>query len=417
MGERPPQVNQLVDHLFRHESGRMVSVLTKMLGLKNLEVAQDIVQDTLLKAMTHWRYGKVPDNPPAWLYTVARNKAIDFIRAQKLNPKAEEIGERTLLSAEDSHDIFLEREIQDSQLRMIFACCHPSIAEESQIALSLKILCGLSAQEIARAFLTLEETIAKRIYRAKEKILAEKIELEVPSASLLKSRLENVLHVLYLLFNEGYNSSNPDELIRKDICAEAMRLCHLLTGHALTRTPSSNALLSLMCFQSSRFESRISESGNIITLKYQDRSTWSRALIRKGIDYLDLAAEGDSFSKYHLEAAIASLHASAPSFEATDWKSVYHLYETLYLINPSPVVALNKAIASSYAVSNESAFDLLNKIKGLEKHHLYYAALGEVCLALNKKPEAERHFLQAFDLTPSKTEQQLLQEKILGCRV
>jgi RNA polymerase sigma factor (sigma-70 family) len=412
---KPAQVSQLVDHLFRHESGKMVSVLTKMLGLQNLDAAHDIVQDTLLKAMTLWRFGNIPDNPPAWLYTVAKNKAIDFIRSEKSARKLFSSPGDDQAVSDGTTNIFLESEIQDSQLRMIFACCHPAIPEESQIALSLKTLCGLSVQEIASAFLTNEETISKRIYRAKEKIVSEKIELEVPSAHSISPRLEIVLHVLYLLFNEGYNSSHAEELIRKDLCTEAMRLCHLLTQQPITNQPASNALLSLMCFQSSRFLSRIDEKGNIITLKYQDRTTWNRALIKKGTDYLDRAAEGNTFSVYHLEAAIASLHASSPSFEETDWKSVYHLYDVLYAMNPSPVVALNKAIASSYAISNQSALDLLNEIKGLEKHYLYHAALGEVCLALEKKTQAKNHFERAIGLTTSRTEQHLLLNKLAEC--
>jgi RNA polymerase sigma factor (sigma-70 family) len=411
------RVGHLVDHLFRHESGRMVSVLTKMLGIKNLDTAHDIVQDTLLKAMTLWPYGGIPNNPPAWLYAVAKNKAIDFLRAQKRTRNIDEISIDRQSSAESGSidSMFVEDAIQDSQLRMIFACCHPTIPEESQIALSLKTLCGLSVSEIAKAFLTSDDTIAKRIYRAKEKIHQERIEMEVPSASSLHTRLEIVLNVLYLLFNEGYNSSHPDRLIREDICAEAMRLCHLLTLHPATNQPISNALLALMCFQSSRLRSRIDEKGNIITLKYQNRQTWNHALIQKGRDYLDRAAEDNIVSVYHLEAGIAALHAFAPSFEQTDWQSVYHLYEVLYSIKPGPVIALNKAIASSYAISNESALELLNKIKGLEKHYLYHAALGEVYFALNRKAEAKQHFERAASLTMSKTEQQFLTDKLETC--
>jgi RNA polymerase sigma factor (sigma-70 family) len=406
-----PNVNALVDHLFRHESGKMVSVLTRILGMNNLDVAHDIVQDTLLKAMSQWRYGDVPANPAAWLYTVAKNKAIDYYRTERSRQKAAEA------STEDEPEarwgtLFTENEIEDSVLRMIFVCCHPSIPEESQIALSLKTLCGLSTSEIARAFLTSEDTVAKRIYRAKEKIITDKIPLEVPKGSLLQDRLDNVLHVLYLLFNEGYNSSNPDELIRKDLCAEAMRLCFFLTQRASTNQPACNALLALMCFQSSRLDSRIDDNGNIITLKYQDRKTWNKALIEKGQDYLDLAAEANDVSVYHLEAAIAALHASSPSFEQTDWKSVYDLYEILYSMKPSPVVALNKAIASSYAISFESALEQLRKIKGLEKHYLFHAAVGEVCMQLNMKAEAKHHFEIASTLTSSHSEQQLLREKV-----
>ncbi|HRI20316.1 MAG TPA: sigma-70 family RNA polymerase sigma factor [Panacibacter sp.] len=415
---QPAHINQLVDHLFRHESGKMVAVITKLLGIDNLETAQDIVQDTLLKAMTTWSFGKIPDNPAAWLYHVAKNKAIDFLRREKSFKKiGTQYAQQNAHTTTDTHaqNIFLENEIQDSQLRMMFACCHPQIPQESQIALALKTLCGMGVHEIAQAFLTTDETISKRIYRAKEKIRNEKIKLEVPAHTSLTERLETVLHTLYLLFNEGYNSSHIDKLIRDDLCEDAMRLCHLLTQQQLTSQPSVKALLSLMCFQSSRLMSRIDEKGNIITLKYQDRATWNMQLIQKGFDYLDEAAEGNHFSTYHLEAGIASLHAASPAFERTDWKGVYHLYEILYSINPSPVIALYKAIASAYAISMQSALDALQQIKGLEKNHLYYATLGEMCLGLNKKMEAKNYFLQALALTISRSERQLLNDKIGNC--
>ncbi len=413
-GTSPSRVDKLVDHLFRHESGKMVAVLTRMLGIEHLDVAQDIVQDTLLKAMRLWSFERIPDNPPAWLYTVAKNKGIDFLRAQKTKrivPFDHVSIERGAAQA----DPFDEGEIQDSLLRMIFTCCHHAIPEESQIAISLKTLCGLSVGEIAKAYLTSEETVAKRIYRAKEKIRQENILLEVPPADTVAPRLDAVLRVLYLMFNEGYNSSQRDQLIREDLCAEAMRLTHLVTQHPATNLPSARALLALMCFQASRLQARVDEDGNIITLRYQDRSRWNGALIEKGRDYLDRASEGSSFTAYHLEAAIAGLHASAPSFEQTDWLTVYDLYQVLYFINPSPVVALNKAIASAYAVSHESALELLRKIKGLEKHHLYHAALGEVYDALGNLPEAKKHFEAAAGLTTSKAEQHLLTSKIAGC--
>ncbi|MEP7318190.1 MAG: sigma-70 family RNA polymerase sigma factor [Panacibacter sp.] len=414
-----PHINQLVDGLFRYESGKMVAVLTKLLGLENLETAQDIVQDTLLKAMAAWSFGNVPENPAAWLYHVAKNKAIDFLRREKSFKKirVQYAQEQDAHITTEAHvqNIFLENEINDSQLRMMFACCHPKIPQESQIALALKTLCGMSVHEIAGAFLTTDDTITKRIYRAKEKIRSENIEMEVPANNLLAERLETVLHTLYLLFNEGYNSSHPDQLIRDDLCEDAMRLCHLLTQLQVTNQPAAKALLALMCFQSSRLQSRMDDKGNIITLKYQNRVEWNRQLIQKGFDYLDAAAEGNTFSAYHLEAGIASLHAAAPTFELTDWKAVYHLYEVLYALKPSPVIALNKAIASAYAISMQSALDALHQIRGLEKHHLYYATLGEICLGLNKKEEAKNYFQQAIGLTVSKSEQQLLNDKISYC--
>ncbi|HLG39486.1 MAG TPA: sigma-70 family RNA polymerase sigma factor [Chitinophagaceae bacterium] len=412
-------IHTTIDHLFRHESGKMVSVLSRLLGLRNLEAAQDIVQDTLLKAMSTWGYKGIPDNPSAWLYRVAKNKAIDFLRRQK---KFKSIGPQYayLLQSEYTlsptvNNLFLENEIQDSQLRMMFACCHPSIPQESQVAMALKILCGLSINEIAKAFLTNDETISKRIYRAKEKIKEGKIELDVPGTEELKERLDAVLQTLYLLFNEGYNSSHSEKLIREDLCEEAMRLSLLLTQHPLTAFPRSKALLSLMCFQSSRLNARLDDKGNIILLKYQDRNKWYRPLIQRGFDYLDEAAEPFEVSSYHFEAAIASLHAAAPSFEQTDWKSIYHLYELLYQEQPGPVVAMNKAIASAYAISKQNALKELKEIKGLENHHLYYASIGEIYFELEEKENAKQFFEKAIHLTHSQTEKQLLFEKISLC--
>jgi RNA polymerase sigma factor (sigma-70 family) len=412
-------ITQLVDHLFRHESGKMVAVLTRLLGLQNMETAQDIVQDTLLQAMSTWTYGKIPSNPPAWLYKVAQNKAIDYLRRKKkfkeITPQYAYLLQSEYSLAPTVSNLFLENEIQDSELRMIFACCHPAIPEDSQIAFVLKTLCGLSVAEIAKAYLTNEETIAKRIYRAKEKIKSGDIQLEVPQQDELPERLDVVLKSLYLLFNEGYNSSNPDLLIRDDLCAEALRLCYLLSEHPLTNLSITRALMALLCFQSSRLEARLDENGKIILLKFQDRSKWNRELIKRGFHYLDSATNENDVSRYHFEAAIASIHAAALSFEQTDWKSIYHLYEAYYQLEPGPIIALNKAIASAYAISRENALKELMQIKGLEQYYLYYASAGEMYFDLNKKTEAKSYFEKALGLTSSLTEQQLLQEKISQC--
>jgi RNA polymerase sigma factor (sigma-70 family) len=416
---QPGNIHDLTDHLFRHESGKMVSVLSRLLGLQNIETAQDIVQDTLLQAMNTWGYNGIPDNPAAWLYRVAKNKAIDFLRRQKkfkeIAPKYAYLVESEYSLTPTVHNLFLENEIQDSQLRMMFACCHPAIPEESQIAMALKTLCGLSINEIARAFLTNDETISKRIYRAKEKIKGEKIELDVPDSNNLETRLDAVLKSLYLLFNEGYNSSHPENLIRDDLCREAMRLCLLLTQHPLTSYPRSKALLSLMCFQSSRLNARLDDKGNIILLKHQDRSKWHLQLIKRGFDYLDEAAEPFEVSSYHFEAAIASLHAAAPSFEQTDWRSIYHLYELLYQAQPNPVVAMNKAIASAYAVSKQKALEELTAISGLENYYLYHTSIGEIYYELDNKQAAKKYYEAALRLTTSQQEQQLLRNKIMSC--
>ncbi len=412
-------IHQTIDHLFRHESGKMISVLSKLLGLQNLETAQDIVQDTLLQALNTWTYNGIPDNPQGWLHRVARNKAIDYLRREKtfrhISPEYQ-----YLLASEYSlvptvHQFFEEEAIQDSQLRMIFACCHPAIPVESQIALALKTLCGLSASEIARAFLTGEETITKRIYRAKEKIRTEQIELELPPPAQLPVRLDAVLHCLYLLFNEGYNSSHPNQLIREDLCEEAMRLTYLLTQNKSTDLPRTNALLALYCFQASRLQSRLDDKGQIILLKHQDRSLWYRPLIQKGYYFLDKATEQE-MSTYHLEAAIAYLHASAPSFEQTDWKAIHYLYTILHRQHPTPIIALNKAIAASYAIDKQTTLDQLLQIKGLEKYYIYHTAIGELYYEWDRKEEAKHYYQKALTLTNSIAEQQLLQEKIRKCK-
>ena len=414
-----PAVQQTVDHLFRHESGKMISVLSKLLGLQHLDAAQDIVQDTLLQAMHTWSLNGMPDNPGAWLHRVARNKAIDYLRRDKtFRALAPQYGylkqsERTLIPVIDE---FFEKEaVQDSQLRMIFACCHPSIPLESQIALALKTLCGLSISEIARAFLIDEETIAKRIYRAKEKIRNEKIELELPHSSQLQKRIDAVLQCLYLLFNEGYNSSHPERLIREDLCEEAMRLAFLLTQNSLTNLPRTNAMLALFCFQASRLQSRLDDHGNIILLKQQDRTKWYKPLVQKGFQFLE-GATGEETSVYHLEAAIAYLHAKAPSFEATDWKTIYQLYTILAEHHPTPFVALNKAIAAGYATDKQTALEQLLQIKGLEKYYLYYTAVGDIYFESDQKDEAMLQYQKALLLTSSTIEQNFLTEKIKTCK-
>lgn len=416
-----PPVHQTIDHLFRHESGKLVSVLSKLLGLQHLETAQDIVQDTLLQALSTWTYNGLPNNPSAWLARVAKNKAIDYLRRGKnfqvnIAPQYSYLLRSEYVLAPTISQLFQEDEIQDSQLRMIFACCHPSIPPESQIALALKTLCGLSGTEIARTFLTNEEAINKRIYRAKERIRNEKIELELPSLNDLPIRLDAVLKCLYLLFSEGYNSSHPDRLIKEELCEEAMRLVYLLTQHQITNTSKTQALLALFCFQTSRLQARLDDKGNIILLKYQDRNKWFQPLIRKGFYYMDLAVtEPFDTSVYHLEAAIASLHASAKSFEETAWKSICFLYEQLYRVQPTSIIALNKAIASGYAHDKKNALQQLKEIKGLENYYIYHTSIGEVYYELNDKTEARKYYTTALKLTTSKQEQQLLEAKIKNC--
>lgn len=411
-------VNQLVSHLFRHEAGKMAAVLARMTGLQHLEVAEDIVQDTLLQAMQVWKLKGVPENPPAWLYTVAKRKAIDFIRQRTTHTHIEKElaqafkSEWTLAPA--ISNLFFEHEIEDSQLRMMFACCHPAIPYESQIALILKTLCGLSIGEISHSFITTEEVITKRLYRAREKIREEGIELEHLSNKTITERKDTVLHTLYLLFSEGYNSTHPDKLIRHDLCEEAMRLCLLLTKNKLTDSPDVNALLALMCLQASRADARLDDQGNIVLLQNQNREQWNRALIKKGYEFLDKSGEGETYSEYHLEAAIAATHAHAPTFEATDWKRIVELYQILLTIKSDSIVELNLAIALGKAQGTEAGLQRLLSIKGLEQNSIYHAALGDFNVELQQPEKAQEYYKKALSLTQIKAEQKLLMTKMEG---
>ncbi|MBL7873576.1 MAG: sigma-70 family RNA polymerase sigma factor [Cyclobacteriaceae bacterium] len=417
MVQQTEDVHLLIGHLFRHEAGKMAAVLTRFLGVDHLDAAEDLVQDTLLKAMETWRFRGMPDNPTAWLYKVARNKAIDWVREQQRKTKNSKENESTIIDWNSAplEEIFHEEEIQDSVLRMMFTCCHPHIQPESQIALTLKTLGGLSVVEIANAFLTTEDTIAKRIYRAKEKIKLENIKFDPPGVYETPARLYSVLHVLYLLFNEGYHSSHGDTVIREDLCAEAMRLAYLLVQHKSTNLPKVNALLALMCLQSSRFTSRIGDLGQIILLEDQDRTKWNQELIKKGLNFLEQSSTGDVLSEYHVEASIASVHALAKRFEDTHWHALVKLYEILNELKPGPMTSLNRAIAMGYAYSPQKGIDELEKIESLKDHYLHLCAIGNFYLLNENKARAKFHFEKALQKTTSIHEQELLKRNIEKC--
>ncbi|PWT75249.1 MAG: RNA polymerase subunit sigma-24 [Bacteroidetes bacterium] len=412
-------INQTIDHLFRHEAGKMVAVLTRLFGFPNIEQAEDIVQDTILRALESWRFGKIPENPRAWLYVTAKNKVIDIIRRQQVKHKIEnEIS--FLLKSEYTlvptvNEMFKEDEIKDSQLRMMFACCHPKFSTEAQITLILNTLCGLSVHEIADAFLSNEETIQKRLYRTREKLRKEKIPLDYPGSRAMPKRIDTVLKTLYLLFNEGYHSSHPEKLIREDLCEEAMRLTLLLTENRRTNQPQSFALLSLMCYQASRFDARIDENGSIVLLKEQDRNRWNHYLIQKGNEYLEFSASGDTMHEFHIEAAIASVHANAGTYEATDWKRILRLYDLLLSINFNPVVALNRCLVLGETDGYDVAIRELRKISELKDNCHYNVSLAEMYFKSGNKNFAKEFFSIALTQTKSRAEKKLLQEKILHC--
>jgi RNA polymerase sigma factor (sigma-70 family) len=407
----PSEPTQLVAHLFRHEAGRMVSVLTCMLGFDKLELAEDIVQDTMVMALKSWPFNGIPDNPSAWLHRVAKNRALDLVRReatlQKINT---ELARDAGLTGMDE-PIFHEDAFTDSQLRMLFACCHPSVSFDAQVTLCLKILGGLSVREIANAFLTTEETITKRLYRAKEKLRAESAVMVVPTGFQLANRLDAVLQSIYLLFNEGYTSSHPDLLIRRDLSAEAMRLCLLLTDYPGTAKPQTYALLALFCFQAARFDARLDNGGAIVLLPDQDRTQWDQALIRRGRQYLSLSAQGEVLSAYHLEAGIALLHSLSPSFEQTNWPAILQYYDLLYAQKPSPVVALNRAVALAQVGQVHEALQAVLLLNTLTNSHYYHAILGDLYQKEGQLELAKHHYSEALALTNSKAEQALLSRK------
>jgi len=407
----------LVSHLFRHESGRMVAVLTRIFGLHNLQLAEDVVQEAFLKAMHAWKF-EVPQNPSAWLMQVARNKAIDLIRKQQY---AHQYSRGLIASGEAETSIiqfFHEDEIADSQLRMIFACAHPLLKEEDRIALTLKTASGFSAAEIAKSLVTSEAVIQKRLYRAKEFIKQHNIQFHIPSGKELEERMNTVHSILYLIFNEGYNSMKADELIRKDLCAEAMRLCKLLTEHKRGSQPATFALLSLMCFHAARFESRIDENNELVLLQQQDRSKWNKELIALGHNYLNHSAKGSELSVYHIESAIAAEHCLSPSFSETNWERLLRLYDFLLEVKPSAIVQLSRAVVIAEMGDIQTAIESITSIEKLDQlmnqHYIYSAVLGDLYKRLSDAVRAKQYLQQAHGLTNSEAEKKLIKEKIDG---
>lgn len=417
-GHTKHHVNAIVDHLFRHESGKMVAVLTRIFGMHNLEMVEDVVQEAFLRATQTWVFNAVPDNPAAWLMQVAKNRAIDIIRRQQhFAQYSKELAHQ--LEQETEHTVqqfFSETEIADSQLRMIFACCHPALKEEDQVALTLKTVSGFGIAEIARALVTNEAVIQKRLYRARQFLKERNIALEIPAGNELTQRLESVYTILYLLFNEGYNSGKADELIRKDLCAEAMRLCLLLSTHKAGNRPATFALLSLMCFHASRFESRVSEQNDIILLPGQDRSKWDRELISRGYYYLNKSSEGEELTIYHLESAIAAEHCLAPEFASTNWQRLLQLYDMLLEIKHTPQVLLNRAIVVAQLHSIATAINEIKQIENIDQllrtQYIFPAVLGDLYWRLGDHEQAKPLLEAALQLTTSQAEKKLIAEKL-----
>ncbi len=409
------ETHELADHLFRREAGRMVASMTRFFGSKHLELAEDVVQDTLMKAMQEWPFKGIPEDPVAWLYRVARNGVIDRLRRDARGLELMKENAALLRSewtlAATVHQELGARTISDDQLRMFFACCHPSLPADQQVALALKTLCGFSVPEIARAFVTSEETINKRLYRARV-AFRELGRLEIPDGEALIGRLEPVLATIYLLFNEGYNATSHSDLIREDLIEEALRLCRLLLDHPSTQRPEVHALLALMIYHAARSDARLDAGGAIVLLHDQDRSTWDRSLIGLANQHLDLASGVTQLTTYHLEAAIAGLHANATTYALTDWRAIVRLYEALWRLNPSPIVALNRAVAIAESEGPLRGLQELAVISGLEGHHIFRAVQGELLKRIGDEDGARSALSEALDLASSPVEKALLKAKL-----
>lgn len=402
--------NELIPNLFRTEYSKIVSVLCKQYGLANIELAEDFVSDSFLKAAETWKLKGIPDNPSAWLYTVSKNNAKDYFKRSEIF-KSKIASEFIPSISFETFDIDLsEDNIQDSQLQMLFAVCNPINTNESQIALALRILCGFGIEEIANALLSNKQTINKRLYRAKEKLRTNKIDLSFPTASVLESRLDNVLYILYLLFNEGYYSSTSSNTISKDLCFEAMRILYLLTENNKTNLPKTNALMALFCFHASRFDARTDQFGQQILYDKQDKTKWNFELITKGEFYLKKSAIGIQITKYHLETLIAFWHTRTEFNPKEKWDNILQLYNRLLQIEYSPITALNRTYALSIAKGKEIALKEALKID-LQKNHLYHSLLAELYLGIDKKKQIE-HLKLALTLTDNEKDQSILMEKL-----
>ncbi len=404
------QNDALIPHLFRTEYRKIVSVLCRRFGFEHIETAEDIASDTFLIAAETWGQHGLPANPTAWLYTVAKNNALNYL--QRSSTFENRVAPELLSSSSPPEETLIDLSPQntnDSQLQMMFALCHPAISPEAQIGLSLRILCGFGIEEIADAFLTNKETINKRLHRAKERLREAGIRIEFPPPEDIDDRLETVLRTIYLLFNEGYYSISQNAVLRKDLCLEAMRLCSMLVENEQTNKPEVNALLSLMCFHASRFDARIDRNGDPVLYQDQDTSLWDTELISKGSYFLNRAASGNSLSRYHLEAAIAWWHTVKIDTKEK-WDNILQLYNQLLQIEYSPVAALNRTYALSRVHGKEAAITEAEKLR-LTESHFYFALLGELYTGIDND-RAKQHLRTAFTLAKTTTDKKAIQKKI-----
>jgi RNA polymerase sigma-70 factor, ECF subfamily len=414
-----PETGLLLEHLFRHQAGRMVARLARLLGPAHLDLAEESVQQAMLRALQSWPYQGLPENPAAWLFRVAHNAAIDAVRRtrtfhDKTDAIVEDLSQSARLMPDDSG---ADSRVRDDELRMIFMCCHPEISRDASVALSLKTVGGFSVREIARAFLMDDTAIAQRLVRAKRQIRDKQLTLQVPIGSDLRRRLDSVLDVIYLMFNEGYAANDGQNLIRQDLCLEALRLGRLVAS-AISE-PRVHALVALMALQAARFAARVDAAGDLILLENQDRGRWDQELIRLGFHHFDRSIAGDEVSEYHAQAAIAATHARAVSAQSTDWPMILRLYDQLLSITGSAVVALNRAVAVAKVrgpAEGLAAIEPLENDVQLRDYYLFLALRGHLLSELGRAAEAADSFRAALECPCSEPERRFLKRKIEECR-
>lgn len=405
------QVRDTVDHLFRHQAGQMVSVLARHFGIANVGLIEDAVQDAMIAALKKWPYSDVPENQSAWLIQVAKNRVLDQLRRGR---KSESIEARDLeFQASTNTELHFDTELNEDQLRMIFACCHPAIPSDSQVALTLKIVGGFSVAEIARAYLAKEEAVAKLLTRAKQKLRS--VQLEIPSGDKLRERLDSVLRVLYLMFSEGYTASEGDHLLRRDLSFEAIRLTGIIADHPKVSNPKINALAALFLFQAARFPARADGGGELLLLADQDRSKWDTQMIAAGLQQFRMSAAGNEISDYHLEAEIASLHSLAPDFVSTDWMRIIECYNELQSRKFSPVVALNRAVAIGQVDGAEAAMSELSTLAGnylMTAFNLFHITKAHFLAESGDSDAAMASYERAIELTRNESIRRFLTRRI-----
>ncbi|MEO9806311.1 MAG: sigma-70 family RNA polymerase sigma factor [Reichenbachiella sp.] len=404
--------NQLTEHFFRNEYGKMVAVVAKYLGAEHVESAEDIVQDSLLVAVEYWQHHGIPENPSGWLYTTAKNKTFNYLKHQKHKRKFEKESD----TDEAVHFNFSDEQIADEQLRMMFACCNPSISEEVQITLILKILCGFSISEISAAFFTNTDTINKRLVRGRKKLRS--VDLSIVSEERISKNCDVVLEAIYLLFNEGYLPNRKNQSIRTDLCLEAIRLTHILASHPIiTQKVHCHAFLALMYLNASRFEARVNENEGALEMEKVDRSLWNKTLIDKGLYHLEEAQQQGIVSNYLLMASISANHCIAPSFEETNWKEILALYDAWLTMEDTAIIRLNRSVALSKVHGDDSAIAELKLLEtriDLRDNYLLHSTLGELHRNANHNEKAISHFERAIKLADNERDKTFLKKKLKG---